>query len=164
SLWKRIEPQLGPARRSVPRRFFAAIPTPWLTAAVFLLAIGNLYLLTVGQSYHVADRPIAAIRPTPIASPPMAGLGKSTPGETFVANRFPVLVDPRDKRGRVKPLLGLMVLPREDGAEGVEIGAIFEGTPAEEAGLQVGDVILEIDNKKICDPSCVAGLLKQHNV
>jgi len=165
SLWKRIEPQLGPARRVVPRRLFAAIPTPWLTAAVFLLAVGNLYLLTIGQSYHVADRPIAALRTAPAGSPPaIAGLGKASSGETFVANRFPVLVDPRDKRGRVKPLLGLMVLQREEGADGVEIGAIFEGTPAEEAGLQVGDVILEIDNKTISDPSCVAGLLKEHSV
>jgi len=163
SLWKRIEPQLGPARRSVPRRFFAAIPTPWLTAAVFLLAIGNLYLLTIGQTYHGPEQPFAALK---VVSPPpvaMAGLNQKPAGETFVANRYPVLVDPRDKQGRVKPLLGLLVNMRE-GSDGVEIGAIFEGTSAEEAGLQVGDVILEVDGKKICGPSCVAGVLKRQSV
>src|SRR5262245_644591 len=50
SLWKGLEPRLGPAsRRFAPRRLFAAIPTNWLTAAVFLLAAGNLYLLTIGR-------------------------------------------------------------------------------------------------------------------
>lgn len=166
SLWKRIEPQLGPARRSVPRRFFAAIPTPWLTAAVFLLAVGNLYLLTMGQSYHIAtDRPMVALKAPTTTSPAMAGINRTTSsGETLVANRFPVLVDPQDKHGRVRPLLGLMVCEREKGENGVEIGAIFEGTPAEEAGLQLGDIILEIDNQEICGPTCVASLLKQHSV
>jgi len=165
SLWKRIEPQLGPARRSVPRRFFAAIPTPWLTAAVFLLAIGNLYLLTIGQSYHFTmDRPIAVLKPPITTSPAMAALGKTHSGETFVANRFPVLVDPRDKRGRVRPLLGLSVVQHEGPEGGVEVESIFEGTSAEEAGLRSGDILLEIDGKEICDPGCVIGSLKQHSV
>jgi hypothetical protein len=168
SLWKRIEPQLGPARRTIPRRVFISIPTPWLTAAVFLLAVGNLYLLTIGQTYRGAERPLAVLKSNSAfvanAETPrsMVDVPKASGNETLV--RYPVLVDPRDKHGRVKPLLGLMVFQRQDAAEGVEIGAIFEGTSAEEAGLQVGDVILEIDGKKIHDPSCVADVLKRHSV
>jgi hypothetical protein len=163
SLWKRIEPQLGPARRTIPRRVFAAIPTPWLTAAVFLLAIGNLYLLTVGQGHRAPERTVAMLKPAPNISTPIADIGRANVPETMVANRYPVLVDPRDKHGRVKPLLGTMVMARDD-EEGVEVGAIFPGTPAEEAGLQVEDVILEIDGMAITSPSCVASVLKQHNV
>jgi len=168
SLWKRIEPQLGPARRTIPRRYYVSIPTPWLTAAVFLLSIGNLYLLTIGQTYQGPERSIAGLKMgssvaaniEPTRS--MVDVPKTSNGETLV--RYPVLVDPRDKRGRVKPLLGLMVMQREKGAEGVEIGEIFEGTSAEEAGLQVGDIILEIDGNAIISPKCVASILKQQSV
>ena len=116
SLWKRIEPQLGPARRRfAPRRFFEAIPTPWLTAAVFLLAIGNLYLLTVGQTTIGAERPMAGLKEAAVGGPAVADLKAPTVGERLVTNRFPVLVDPSDSRGRVRPLLGISVLPDEGG-------------------------------------------------
>jgi hypothetical protein len=166
SLWKRIEPQLGPARRRfAPRRFFEAIPTPWLTAAVFLLAIGNLYLLTVGQTTIGAERPLAGVRPGAggLGNVVAEGLKAPTVGERLVTNRFPVLVDPSDSRGRVRPLLGVTVLPVE-GGEGVEISSILDSTSAEEAGLQAKDIILEIDGGKVNGPGCLIGCLKKHSV
>jgi membrane-associated protease RseP (regulator of RpoE activity) len=163
SLWKRIEPQLGPARRRfAPRQFFAAIPTPWLTAAVFLLAIGNLYLLTVGQSPYGVERSLAGYKGASGLGNTVAGLKTPSTGERLV--NYPVLVDPADARGRVRPLLGISVVPSDADDGGVEIRSIFEGTSAEEAGLQVGDIILEVDGKKVSGPGCVIGCLKKHIV
>jgi hypothetical protein len=163
SIWKRVEPRLGPPRRFPPRRFFASIPTYWLTAAVFLLAAGNLYLLTVGRTTNnqnglngqlVADKTHLPAIPGPSAT-----------GETsFVNNRYPVLVDPRDEHGRVRPLLGIVVMPCEGDDGGVEIQSIIDGTSAEDAGLQVGDILLSVDGKKINNPGCLIGCLKQHGV
>lgn len=164
SLWKRIEPQLGPARRRfAPRRFFEAIPTPWLTAAVFLLAIGNLYLLILGQTTVGAERPLAGLKGTDGLGA-VANLKVPKVGERLVTDRFPVFVDPSDSRGRVRPLLGISVLPNEGDEGGVEIRAILESTSAEEAGLQAGDIILEIDGKKVNGPGCLIGCLKKHAV
>src|SRR5262249_23143449 len=95
SIWTKVEPRLGPPRRFAPRRLFGAIPTYWLTAAVLLLTAGNLYLLTLGKSngpgLTVADGGKKLIG---------EGFGKSNHTETFVNNRYPVLVDPRDSKGR----------------------------------------------------------------
>jgi len=159
SMWKQVEPRLGPvSRRFTPRRMFAAIPTYWLTAAVLLLAAGNLYLLTFGRNQTTLARNIPSAAPGPVVGSSGSGSGM------FVNNRFPVLVDPRDEKGRVRPLLGTIVVPCEGRDGGVEIQAIIDGTSAEDAGLQVGDILLEVDGKKIHDPGCVIGCLKKHGV
>jgi len=134
-----------------------------MTAAVFLLAAGNLYLLTIGrtangQSNGVTGQMVADAHKLPPIPGPSAG------GETFVNNRYPVLVDPRDEHGRVRPLLGIVVMPCEGDDGGVEIQSIIDGTSAEDAGLQVGDILLTVDGKKISNPGCLIGCLKQHGV
>jgi len=160
SIWKNVEPRLGPPRRFASRRMFAAIPTYWLTAAVLLLGAGNLYLLTVGKQ-DAAVGPIADATKKVIGP----GFGKSTGNETFVRdNRYPVLVDPSDSKGWVRPLLGVCVVPCDGDADGVEVQSIFEGTSAEDAGLDVGDILVEIDGNKIRDPGCLVGCLKHHSV
>ena len=151
SLWSKIEPKLGPTRRFPPRRIFSVPTSAWLTAAVMLLAFGNLYLLTRGDA-------------TPIAGIPGAGPAVMPAVNPLVGNRFPVLVDPRDERGRVRPLLGIFVLPCEGENEGAVIEGIFDGTSAEEAGLQRGDVLVSIDGKKVCGPGCVVGCLRKQCV
>lgn len=50
----------------------------------------------------------------------------------------------------VKSKFGISVRPAQDGA-GVEIAAITPGSPAAEAGLQVGDVIRSVDNTTVTD-------------
>jgi hypothetical protein len=167
SLWPRVEPRLGPARRFAPRRMFAAIPTSWMTVAVMLLAVGNLYLLTGSRTQYGGQ--MAAVKPSNVIR---TGDGVSTlpnlrlksGGETFVNARYPVLVDPRDERGRVRPLLGLVVFPCEGDDCGVEVSSILEDTSAEEAGLQVGDIIVSVDGKKVRSPGCMISYLKQHSV
>jgi hypothetical protein len=156
SIWSRVEPQLGPARRFPPRRLFSVPTTAWLTAACMLLAAGNLYLL-FGQQGDA--KPLAVL--------PDVSAGPVVPpnGNMLVGNRLPVLVDPRDERGRVRPLLGIFVTPCEgENSPGAVIEAIFSGTSAEDAGLQVGDVLVSIDGKKVCGPGCVVGCLRQHGV
>ena len=160
SIWSRVEPQLGPARRFPPRRLFSVPTTAWLTAACMLLAAGNLYLL-FGQQGDAKRLPIS-----PLVSGPSAPSGAVGPnGSKLVRNQLPVLVDPRDERGRVRPLLGIFVTPCEgEESEGAVIEAIFSGTSAEDAGLQRGDVLVSIDGKKVCGPNCVVGCLRQHGV
>lgn len=157
SLWNRIEPKLGPARKHPTRKWITPSTTSWLTAAVLLLAVGNIYFLVgglQGDANPVVRAPIAGIQ----APEPLVG------GNMLVGNRFPVLVDPRDERGRVRPLLGIFVLPCEDDRKGAVIAAIFSGTSAEDAGLQVGDILTSIDGKEICGPGCVIGCLRRHGV
>lgn len=47
-------------------------------------------------------------------------------------------------------------------AEGVLIWAVAKGSPAESAGLQRGDVILEINNKKVKDPEQIRKIIRSH--
>jgi hypothetical protein len=158
SLWSRIEPKLGPARKYPPRRWITPSTTSWLTAAVLLLAVGNIYFLVGGLQGDA--KPVNMVQMPPV----IPNAGDLVGGNMLVGNRFPVLVDPRDERGRVRPLLGIFVLPCEDDRKGAVIAAIFSGTSAEDAGLQVGDILLSIDGKEIAGPGCVIGCLRRHGV
>jgi S1-C subfamily serine protease len=47
---------------------------------------------------------------------------------------------------------------------GVFVRQIFEGSPAQEAGLESGDVIQKIDDKVIASPKEVQEVVKSHKV
>lgn len=71
---------------------------------------------------------------------------------TKIAEIQKVLADLKEKKQIVEakqPFLG--VGPGEGNAEieGVEVGQLVPGSPAEKAGLQVGDIIVEFDGAKI---------------
>jgi hypothetical protein len=154
SLWQRIEPELGPVRRSARRwqtvqRWMGAVPSSWLVAATLLLASANLLVWVSHRGGNVGNQ--------------RGGLPTS-PVSVAPQQRLPVLVDPRDERGFVRPLLGLVVCTCEDRDCGVVIDGVLEGTPAAEAGLRRGDLVVAIDDHEIRCPACLVGYLRRLGV
>jgi putative serine protease PepD len=58
-----------------------------------------------------------------------------------------------------RPYLGVSTGPAPNGA-GAEVGDVNSGGPAQQAGLQEGDVIVGIDDKVIAEPDEVAAAIK----
>ncbi|WP_083517656.1 PDZ domain-containing protein [Halomonas chromatireducens] len=54
--------------------------------------------------------------------------------------------------------LGVYTTPHESG---VEIHAILEGSVAEQAGLEAGDIILEAAGESLARPADLTGLVRQ---
>jgi carboxyl-terminal processing protease len=62
--------------------------------------------------------------------------------------------------------IGVEIMTKQDEktkAPYVEITKIFENTPAEEAGLQVGDIILKVDDTEMTDSAQVSDTIKKGN-
>jgi len=74
--------------------------------------------------------------------------------DVMIASPPPLDLDPTNQRG----WLGIIMQPlsrdladywQVPGPGGVIIGSILDGSPAEQAGLQVGDIILEVDDAPV---------------
>lgn len=46
---------------------------------------------------------------------------------------------------------------------GVRVQSVFDDTPAREAGLEAGDIILEFDGKKVTDAAALTALVREHD-
>jgi predicted metalloprotease with PDZ domain len=55
------------------------------------------------------------------------------------------------------PMLGVMMKPNENG---VQVGGVFLGAPAETAGIKIGDVIFSLDGKDTPNSQTVKKLLR----
>ena len=53
---------------------------------------------------------------------------------------------------RARPSFGATIEERLDGQAGVRVTAVRRGSPAEQAGLKTGDVILRLGKTKVTDP------------
>lgn len=83
----------------------------------------------------------------------------------------PVLDDFKVKGRIVRPFLGVeYVIVTEDLSvlrqlpQGAFIQRVVEGTPAEEAGLKAGDIIVKIDGKDINEQKTLAQVIRSHKV
>ncbi len=73
-----------------------------------------------------------------------------------------------EERGKSKPWLGVVVKNLPDRAlekrgleNGVEIVKVYEGSPAEKAGLEEDDIITRFDGKEVVDPRDLSNLVKR---
>ena len=73
-----------------------------------------------------------------------------------------------DEQGKAKPWLGVVVKNLPDRAlkkrgleNGVEIVRVYEGSPAEKAGLEDDDIITRFDGKEVVDPGDLSKLVKR---
>jgi len=78
----------------------------------------------------------------------------------------------------VRPYLGISMLPLKSvppdarrqlgisvsGDEGAVVQQVYQGSPAEAAGVQVYDVILEANRQKISDPDALSGMVQKMKV
>ncbi len=98
-----------------------------------------------------------------------AGIGFAIP-----ANMVERIVDASDKGGKVlRPWFGatgqeitsdLAESLGLDRPGGVLINAVYPGGPADKAGLQVGDVVTELEGRRVDDPASMISLLATHSV
>lgn len=138
------------------------------------LTIGGLVVTTRGEALGMIGEDVIAGAPTTAASMAASGnvlslFASISQGQRAgypmlfpyhgllderIANPPPLDTDEWNNRG----WLGIIMQPLDEelsdywhvpGPGGVVIGAVLDGSPAERAGLQVGDVILEIDHAKV---------------
>jgi len=83
----------------------------------------------------------------------------------------PVLADFKAKGRIVRPFLGVeYVIVTEDLSvlrklpQGAFIQRVVEGTPAEEAGLKAGDIIIKVDGEDINEKNTLAQAIRKHKV
>lgn len=98
-----------------------------------------------------------------------AGIGFAIP-----ANMVDRIVDASDKGGKVlRPWFGatgqeitsdLAESLGLDRPGGVLVNAVYPGGPADKAGLQVGDVVTELEGRRVDDPASMISLLATHSV
>jgi putative serine protease PepD len=82
------------------------------------------------------------------------GIGFAVPSNTVRQ------VVPQLKSGQTvqHAYLGVSTAPALSGG-GAEVGSVNPGSPAERAGLQVGDVITEVDGQRVDDPSDISSAI-----
>ncbi|MBX6723333.1 MAG: trypsin-like peptidase domain-containing protein [Dactylosporangium sp.] len=86
------------------------------------------------------------------------GVGFAIPG-----NKAKQVAEQLRKGERVKhAYLGVSVTPAEGG--GAEVAAVAEGSPAAEAGLRPGDVIIKMGQNVITDSDDLVAAVQSHNV
>jgi putative serine protease PepD len=72
-----------------------------------------------------------------------------------------------DKIVRGEPLdhgwLGVSSSPTDDGTGGAQLSDISASSPAEQAGLQVGDIVFGVDDKVVKGPSSLSALVVGHS-
>lgn len=61
---------------------------------------------------------------------------------------------------RQQGFLGISLGSRTDGGSGAVIGEVTEGSPAETAGVKVGDIVLEINNQPITGDTSLVAIIR----
>lgn len=74
-----------------------------------------------------------------------------------------VLEQLRDGGSRPEGLLGIGVLPRSDGGQGAIVSEVVEGSPAAVAGLELGDVVVEVDESVITGSTGVVAAIRDRS-
>ncbi|MHC4608185.1 MAG: S1C family serine protease [Planctomycetota bacterium] len=76
---------------------------------------------------------------------------------------------PRLKKGeriekKKKPWLGIRPGEGDVDVEGVQVGEVFEDSPAAKAGLRIDDVITHVDGAKVADPDALRKVLQKKKI
>jgi putative serine protease PepD len=87
------------------------------------------------------------------------GIGFAIPSNTVRQ------VVPRLERGQVVPhaYLGLSSTASANGSGGAVVGDVVPGGPADRAGVQVSDVVTQVDGRRVFDPSDISAAIGQRN-
>ncbi len=97
------------------------------------------------------------------------GIGFAIPTSTVKD----VLTDLKEKGHVVRPYLGVLLQPvtpelaeyfNMNGTKGALIAYVEPGSPADDAGLRRGDVVLEFDKKKVENPDQLAEMVKESGI
>ena len=84
------------------------------------------------------------------------GIGFAIPSSTVVSVYNQLITN-----GKVEhPYIGVSILPTED-ENGIIVAGVAEGSPAQQAGLIRGDIILEFNNQTISDPQQLVDAVAQ---
>jgi putative serine protease PepD len=86
------------------------------------------------------------------------GIGFAVPANT-VRDVVPQL---KSGRSAQHAYLGVSTAPATFGS-GAEVGSVNPGSPAERAGVEVGDVVLEVDGAEVNAPSDISGAIADNN-
>jgi putative serine protease PepD len=73
-----------------------------------------------------------------------------------------LLDDLRAGGQRDRALLGVRLADRTDGGSGALVGVVEQGSPAEDAGLEVDDVVVAIDDQPINGSEGLIGVIRDH--
>jgi putative serine protease PepD len=73
-----------------------------------------------------------------------------------------VLEDLRDGGDRDPGFLGVRLADRSDGGSGALVAVVDAGSPAADAGLQIGDVVVAVDDQPINGSGGLVGVIRDH--
>lgn len=71
-----------------------------------------------------------------------------------------ILRDIRDGAVREQGFLGISLGSRTDGGSGAVIGEVTAGSPADEAGVEVGDIVLEINDQPVTGDTSLVAIIR----
>ena len=74
-----------------------------------------------------------------------------------------VLEQLRTGAARQEGRLGVGVAPRNDGGQGAIVTLVDEGLPAANAGIQVGDIIVQVDESTITGDAALVAAVRDHS-
>lgn len=74
-----------------------------------------------------------------------------------------VLEQLRAGGNRPEGLLGVSVVPRSDGGQGAVVSEVLGGSPAEQAGLEIDDVVVEVDESVVTGSSAVVAAIRDRS-
>lgn len=89
-----------------------------------------------------------------------AGIGFAIPTDTILAIAEQII-----QYGEAQiPYIGIEIGDNTSNINGVLIGAIMSGGPAEKAGLRAGDIITELNGEELLNPYDLYGIIIENNV
>jgi putative serine protease PepD len=74
-----------------------------------------------------------------------------------------VLEQLRTGAARQQGRLGVSVAPRNDGGQGAIVTLVDDGSPAADAGIQAGDVIVQVDESTISGDAALVAAVRDHS-
>lgn len=78
---------------------------------------------------------------------------------------LPIIDRLRDQAGgevRKEAFLGVQIQPRVDGGQGAIVAIVDDDTPAADAGISVGDIVIAVDDVPIDGPAGLVAVIRDH--
>lgn len=76
----------------------------------------------------------------------------------YIGVRYIILSEEQAKKENLETTFGALIRGNEYGP------AVIKNSPADKAGLQAGDIILEVNGEKVGDPSSLSALIQKYSV